>query len=68
MKVNDILKKINDLGLYIEIIELPELVSLGVYHKNDAHYVYNKVLQNRKVKKINVRYYEEKRVLVLGVE
>ena len=48
MKVNDILKKINDLGLYVEIVELPELVSLGVYHKNDPHYVYNKALQIEK--------------------
>ena len=68
MKVNDILNKINDLGLYIELVELPDLVSLGVYHKNDQHYVYNKSLLNKKVKKINVRYCEDKRVLVLGVE
>ena len=68
MKVNDILKKINDCGLYIEIIDAESGASYGIFKKNDALLVYDNEKKNKKVKKINVQYYQGKRILMLGVE
>lgn len=68
MKVNDILKKITDCGLYIEIIDVESGASYGIFKKNDALLVYNNELKNKNIKKINVQYYQGKRILMLGVE
>ena len=68
MKVIDILKKIEDLKLYIEIKETETGASRGIFTKNDALLVYNKDLKNRNIKKINVQYYNGKRLLILEVK
>lgn len=68
MKVKDILNKINDMGLYIELIDVGSGASYGIFKKNDALLVYDNEKKNKKVKKINVQYYQGKRVLMLGVE
>lgn len=67
MKIKDILKKIDDFMLYIEIIENESGASFGVFKKNDALIVYDNSLKNKNIKKINVQYFESKRVLVLYV-
>ena len=68
MKVNDILKKINDCGLYIELIDVESGSSYGIFKKNDPLLVYDNIKKNKKVKKINVQYFQGKRLLILGVE
>lgn len=68
MKVKDILNKINDCGLYVEIIDVESGASYGTFKKNDALLVYNNKLKNKNIKKINVQYYQEKRILMLGVK
>lgn len=68
MKVKDVLKKINDFGLYIEIIDVESGASYGIYKKNDALLVYNNELKNKNIQKINVQYYQGKRLLMLGVK
>lgn len=68
MKVINILKKIEDLGLYIEIKETETGASRGIFTKNDALLVYNNDLKNRNIKKINIQYYNGKRLLILEVK
>lgn len=68
MKVIDILKKIEDVKLYIEIKETETGASYGIFTKNDALLVYNNSLKNRNIKKINVQYYNGKRLLILEVK
>lgn len=68
MKVIDILKKIEDSKLYIEIKETETGASYGIFTKNDALLVYNNDLKNRNIKKINVQYYNGKRLLILEVK
>ena len=68
MKVKDILKKINDCGLYIEIIDAESGASYGIFKKNDSLLVYNNELKNKNIKKINVQYIKDKRILLLGVK
>lgn len=68
MKVINILKKIEDLGLYIEIKETETGTSRGIFTKNDALLVYNNDLKNRNIKKINIQYYNGKRLLILEVK
>lgn len=67
MKIKDILKKIDDLGLYIEIIENESGASYGFFKKNDSLIVYNNSLKNKNIKKINVQYFDNKRLLILYV-
>ena len=68
MKVNNVFKKINSFGLYIEIIDVESGASYGIYKKNDALLVYNNELKNKNIQKINVQYYQGKRLLMLGVK
>ena len=68
MKIIDILKKIEDTKLYIEIKETETGASRGIFTKNDALLVHNNDLKNRNIKKINVKYYNGKRLLMLEVK
>lgn len=68
MKIKDILKKIEDFGLYIEIIEKESGASYGIFKKNDALLVYNNGLKNKNVKNINCQYFKGKRILILYVK
>ena len=67
MKIKDILKKIDDFGLFVEIIEKESGASFGIYKKNDALIVYNNTLKNKGIKNINCQYFKGKRVLILYV-
>ena len=67
MKIKDILKKVTDFGLYIEIINLESGASYGIFKKNDALLVYNNSLKNKNIQKINVQYINNKRILVLYI-
>ena len=68
MKVENILKLINDKKLYIELKYTPENGggSFGFFTKNELQY--NDKLKNRKIEKINVQYINNKRILVLEVQ
>lgn len=66
MKVKDILKKIEDLKLYIELIDYKDFASYGFYTKNDL--IYNDKYNNLLIKKINVQYIKNKRLLVLYIK
>ena len=68
MKIKDVLKKINDSGLYIELIDVESGASYGIFKKNDPLLVYNNELKNKNIKKINVQYYQGKRLLILVVK
>ena len=67
MKVLDIIKKIDDVKLYIEIINADN-ASYGIFTKNDPLLVYNNNLKNRTIKNINVQYFNNKRLLVLKIK
>ena len=67
MKVYDVLKKINDLGVYIEL-KTKDGSSLGFYKKNDPLIVYNNNIKNKSIKDINVQYIQGKRLLVLTLK
>lgn len=67
MKVKDILNKINDLQLYIELVDVESGASYGIFTKNDPLLVYNNAYKNKTIKKINVQYYNGKRLLMIGV-
>ena len=68
MKVKDILKKINDPKVFIEIKYTTEEGggSFGIFTKNDLHY--NDNLKNRKIENINIQYITNKRLLILEVK
>ena len=68
MKVKDILNKINDMGLYVELIDVESGASYGIFKKNDDLLIYNNELKRKNIKKINVQYIKEKRILLLGVK
>ena len=68
MKVIDILKKITDVKLYIEIKEVESGASFGIFTKNDASIVYNNTLKNKTINNINVQYYKGKRLMILEVK
>lgn len=67
MKIKDILKKVEDVGLYIEIIDIESGASKGIYKKNDALLVYNNELKNKNIQKMNVQYINNKRILILYI-
>lgn len=67
MKIKDLLKKVNDVKLYIEIKEKETGASYGIFTKNDALLVYNNSLKNRNIKGINSQYFDGKRLLILEV-
>lgn len=68
MKVKDILKKINDAKLYIEIKEQAKNGggSYGFFTKNDL--IYNTKMQNYLIYSINIQYVNNKRLLVLEIK
>ena len=68
MKVKDILKKIEDNNLYIELIDFESYSSLGFYTKNDPLLVYDNRRKNATIKKINTQYIKGKRLLVLYID
>lgn len=67
MKVLDIIKKIDDTKIYIEIINADD-ASYGIFTKNDPLLVYNNNLKNKTIKNINVQYFNNKRLLVLKIK
>ena len=66
MKVKDILKLINASKLYIEFRSEQCGASYGFYNKNDL--IYNDKFNNDKIKKINVQYINNKRLLILYID
>ena len=68
MKVKDILQKINDPKIFIEIKYTIEEGggSFGIFTKNDLHY--NDNLKNKKIEKMNIQYITNKRLLILEVK
>ena len=66
MKVNDILKKINDPALYIEIISEESGASYGIFKKNDPLLVYGDK-KKKTIKSLNVQYINNKRILILYI-
>lgn len=68
MKVKDILKKIDDLGLYIELKDNSTGASYGFYKKNDPSIVYNTSRKNATIKRINTQYIAGKRLLILYID
>lgn len=66
MKVKDIIKKIDDKKLYIEIVENGSGASFGFYTKNDL--IYNDRFNADTIKSINVQYIDGKRLLVLKIK
>ena len=75
MKVKDILNKINDTKLYIEIKEIESGASYGINTLNDLLNLLNmnnliycgNNLKYKEIKSLNVQYIKGKRLLVLGV-
>ena len=68
MKVKDIIKKIDDFGLYIELIDNDTGASVGFYKKNDPLLVYDNRRKNQTIKKINCQYIKGKRLLILYID
>ncbi len=68
MKVKDIIKKIDDLGLYIELIDNDTGASYGFYKKNDPLLVYDTRKKNATIKRINTQYIKGKRLLILYID
>ena len=66
MKVKDILHKIEDAGLYIELIDSESGASYGIFKRNDAAIVYTNK-KEQKVKKINCQYINNKRLLIIYI-
>ena len=66
MKIKDLLKKIDDCKLYIEIIDRNTFGSYGFFTKNEL--IYNNKYNNCLIKKINVQYIDGKRTLILYIK
>lgn len=66
MKIKDLLKLTNDAKLYIEIIDIRDKISYGIFRKNDL--IYSTKYHNDTIKNISVQYFENKRILILEVE
>ena len=66
MKIKDLLKKIEDCKLYIELIDYKNYASYGFYTKSDL--IYNNKYNNCLIKKINVQYIDKKRTLILYIK
>jgi hypothetical protein len=65
MKVKDILKKIEDPKIYIEFKDIQSYCSYGFYTINELKY--NDKYKNDNIKKINIQYIDNKRLLVLYI-
>lgn len=68
MKVKDIIKKINDNQLYIELIDFETYASYGIFKKNDSLLVYDTRKLNATIKAINTQYINNNRLLVLYID
>lgn len=64
MKIKQIIEKIDDPKLYIEIID-KDYISYGLYTKNEL--IYNTKFNNDKILSIDVQYFN-KRVLILYID
>lgn len=67
MKIKDILKKIDDSSLYVEIREKSSDITIINCKKNDPLIVYNNTLKNNKIKALNVQYLNNKRTLIIYI-
>lgn len=65
MKVKDILRKLEDKKIFVEFIDNQSGASYGFYSKNDL--IYNNKFNNDTIKKINIQYIDNKRLLVLYI-
>lgn len=68
MKVKDIIKLIADNGVFIELVHVETNASYGFNRKDAPIFQYDDRIKNAKVKKMNVQYFKNKRVLVLYIE
>ena len=65
MKVKDILRKLEDKKIFVEFIDNQSGASYGFYNINDLKY--NVKFRNENIKKINIQYIDNKRLLVLYI-
>lgn len=65
MKVKSLLKKIEDPKIYIEFIEKGNGASYGFYTINELKY--NVKFRNENIKKLNIQYINNKRLLVIYI-
>ena len=65
MKVIDLVKKIEDTKLYIEIIEIGSYASFGFYNKDTIKQC--KFIKST-IAKINANYYDNKRLLEIYIK
>lgn len=68
MKVKDIIKLITDDGVFVELVHVETNASYGFNRKNAPIFQYDDRIKNAKVKKMNVQYFKNHRVLVLYIE
>lgn len=64
MKIYDIIHLITDVRIKIRLIELSTLFDYGCYKKEN---LVKSKLYNKKIKKIDIQYYNENRTIVLYV-
>ena len=69
METLEILKKIDDLGVFVEL-KTKDGESLGIYNKNDPFIVYNYInnIKNKSILNMNAQYLKGKKLLVLTLK
>lgn len=65
MKVKNLLQKIEDKKIYIEFIDNQSGASYGFYTINELKY--NVKFRNENIKKLNIQYINNKRLLILYI-